>query len=204
MTRVKICGVTSVEQATGCVELGADAIGVNLVTSSPRRVDVSTAKAIARAVGSRAVVVAVVADMSPADMQVLREETGAGCLQLHGSELPDVVRPLLPHAYKAIRVATVEDVAAAEAMPGDYVMVDAHVPGSLGGTGRMLDWSLVIGLARRRRLVLAGGLNTANVESAIALVRPWCVDVASGVESAAGVKDLGKVEDFVRRVRRAG
>jgi phosphoribosylanthranilate isomerase len=204
VTRVKICGVTSVEQARWCVELGADAIGVNLVTSSLRRVDISTAKAIARAVDSRAVVVAVVADMSIEDMRLLREETGAGCLQLHGSEEPDMVRALLPHAYKAIRVSTVEDVAVAEAMPGDYVMVDAHVSGSLGGTGRTLDWSQVVGLARRRRLVLAGGINPANVESAIALVRPWCVDVASGVESSVGVKDLGRVEDFVRRVRRAG
>jgi phosphoribosylanthranilate isomerase len=204
VTRVKVCGVTSIEQARWCVELGADAIGVNLVASSPRRVDVSTAKAIARAVDSRAVVVAVVADMSIEDMRLLREETGAGCLQLHGSEPPDAVRAFLPHAYKAVRVAAVEDVVVAEAMPGDYVMVDAHVPGSLGGTGRTLDWSLVAGLARRRRLVLAGGLNTANVESAIALVKPWCVDVASGVESSVGVKDLGRVEDFVRRVRRAG
>lgn len=204
MTRVKICGVTSAEQAIGCVERGADAIGVNLVPSSPRRVDVTTAKAIVRAVGSRALAVVVVADLSIEEMRHVREETGARCLQLHGSEAPDVVSSVLPHAYKAIRVATEEDVAAALRMPGEYVMVDAKVAGALGGTGHTLDWSLVTDLARKRRLVLAGGLNAANVEVAIAQVAPWCVDVASGVEISAGVKDLTKVEDFVRCVRRAG
>ncbi|HXX65946.1 MAG TPA: phosphoribosylanthranilate isomerase [Polyangiaceae bacterium] len=204
MTRIKICGVTSIEQAIGCVERGADAIGVNFVPSSPRCVDIPSAKAIALAVGSRALVVAVVADMTVEAMQLLRSETGAGCLQLHGNETPAAVSPLLPHAYKAIRVATAEDVEAAQTMPGDYVMVDANVAGTLGGTGRTFDWSLVTGLARRRRLVLAGGLTSGNVASAIAIVRPWCVDVSSGVESSAGVKDLAKVEDFVRSVRSAG
>lgn len=204
MTRVKICGVTSTEQAVACVDRGADAIGVNFVPSSPRCIDVAAARAIVRAVGSRVLVVAVVADMTVEQMQSLRTETGAVCLQLHGDETPGAVGALLPHAYKAIRVATIEDVASAQKMPGDYVMVDAKVSGALGGTGRTFDWSLVTGLAGQRRLVLAGGLNAANVGSAIALVRPWCVDVSSGVESSPGVKDLVKVEDFVRSVRRVG
>jgi phosphoribosylanthranilate isomerase len=204
VTRVKICGVNSAEQAAGCVDRGADAIGVNLIASSPRCVDASAARAIARAVGSRAVVVAVVADMTVDAMRSLLDDTGVGCLQLHGNEGPAVVAALLPHAYKAIRVATADDVGAAEEMPGDYVMVDAKVAGILGGTGHVFDWSLVAGLARRRRLVLAGGLNPANVETAIATVRPWCVDVASGVEISPGVKDLARVEELVRCVRRAG
>ena len=204
MTRIKICGVTSIEQAIGCVERGVDAVGVNFVPSSPRRVDIPSAKAIALAVGSRALIVAVVADLGVEAMQLLRRETGAGCLQLHGNEEPGTLLPLLPHAYKAIRVATDDDVAAAERIPGDYIMVDAKVAGALGGTGHTFDWSLVTGLARRRRLVLGGGLTSANVASAIAIVRPWCVDVSSGVESSPGIKDLAKVEDFVRSVRRAG
>jgi len=88
-------------------------------------------------------------------------------------------------------------------MPGDYVMVDARVEGSLGGTGHTFDWTLVRGLASRRRLVLAGGLTPGNVAEAIASVGPWCVDVASGVESAPGVKDMGKVWAFVDAARRA-
>ncbi|HZU83514.1 MAG TPA: phosphoribosylanthranilate isomerase [Polyangiaceae bacterium] len=204
MTRVKICGVTSEEQAQACADAGADAIGVNFVASSPRRVDVATARRIAAVVGGRVLLVGVVADRAVDDMRALRDAAGLGCLQLHGDEPPDDVAALLPHAYKAIRVAREEDVAQADAMPGAYVMVDAKVEGALGGTGRAFDWSLVVALARRRRLVLAGGLTPDNVQDAIRQVRPWCVDVASGVESAPGLKDMVRVRAFVEAVRAAG
>jgi phosphoribosylanthranilate isomerase len=201
VTRIKICGVTSADQALACVQAGADSVGVNFVASSVRRVDAQTARAIARAVGPKALVVAVVAGMTVDAMRSLREATGAGCLQLHGDESPDDVTALLPHAYKAVRVATRDDVERAGAIPGDYVLVDAKVEGALGGTGHALDWSLVVGLATRRRLVLAGGLTPENVTRAIETVRPWCVDVSSGVESAPGVKDPDKVRAFVEAVR---
>jgi phosphoribosylanthranilate isomerase len=174
---------------------------VNFVPSSPRCVGEAAARDIVQAVGSRLLVVGVVADLSIDRMRALRDTTGVECLQLHGSETPDDVAALLPHAYKAVRVADVRDVALAESMPGDYVMVDARVEGALGGTGRTFDWSLVVGLAGRRKLVLAGGLTPDNVAAAVATVRPWCVDVASGVESAPGVKDLGKVRAFVEAAR---
>jgi phosphoribosylanthranilate isomerase len=204
VTRVKICGVTSVDQALGCVDAGADAIGVNFVSSSPRRVDRATATAIVRAVGSRALVVGVVAGLDVDAARALREATGVGCLQLHGDETAGDVAALLPHAYKAVRVAGAGDVAVAESMPGDYVLVDAKHGSALGGTGHVVDWSLVTDLASRKRLVLAGGLRPENVAEAIAAVRPWCVDVASGVESSPGVKDLGRVRAFVERARAAG
>jgi phosphoribosylanthranilate isomerase len=203
VTRIKICGVTSAEQALSCVEAGADAVGVNFVPSSVRRVNVETAAAIARAVGAKALVVAVVAGMTVDAMRALREATGAGCLQLHGDESADDVATLLPHAYKAVRVATRGDVETAGAMPGEYVLVDAKVEGALGGTGHAFDWSLVVDLAARRRLVLAGGLTAENVKRAVEMVRPWCVDVASGVESAPGLKDPAKVRAFVEAVRSA-
>jgi phosphoribosylanthranilate isomerase len=136
-------------------------------------------------------------------MRALVERTGAGCLQLHVDEPADDVAALLPHAYKAVRVADAGDVAHAAAMPGDYVMVDAKVAGALGGTGHAFDWGLVVALAQTRRLVLAGGLKPDNVAAAVAAVRPWCVDVASGVESSPGVKDLRLVEAFVAEARRA-
>jgi len=199
-TRVKVCGVTTVEQAVACVDLGVDALGVNFVASSPRRVDERLARAVVDAVGERTLVVAVVAGMTVDAMRALVQRTGVGCLQLHGDESAAEVAALLPHAYKAVRVASPADVAVAEGMPGDYVMVDAKVPGALGGTGLAFDWSLVVGLARRRKLVLAGGLTPENVRSAVELVHPWCVDVASGVESAPGVKDLGRVRAFVEAV----
>jgi phosphoribosylanthranilate isomerase len=201
VTRIKICGVTSAEQARACVEAGADSVGVNFVASSVRRVDAETATAIVRAVGPSALVVAVVAGMSVPAMRALREATGVGCLQLHGDESAEDVAALLPHAYKAVRVATAADVAVARSMPGDYVLVDAKVAGTLGGTGHAFDWSLVTALSAARRLVLAGGLTPENVARAVEIVRPWCVDVASGVESAPGIKDLAKVRAFVAAVR---
>ena len=201
--RVKICGITTLEQAWACVELGVDAVGVNLVDSSPRRVDETLARKIAHEVGDRVLVVAVVADRSVASMRAIREATGVGCLQLHGDEPPADVSAVLPHAYKAVRVGGAADVVGADAMPGEYVMVDARVEGALGGTGRTVDWALVARLANRRKLVLAGGLTPENVREAVAAVRPWCVDVASGVETAPGVKDVRRVAAFVRAAREA-
>ncbi len=203
MTRVKICGLTSVEDALACVELGVDAIGVNFVDASPRRVDRKTARAISDAVGTKALVVGVVANMPVSTMRALVGETGVGCLQLHGDETDADVTAMLPHAYKAVRVSGSDDVARADAVPGLYVLVDAKVEGMLGGSGRRVDLSLVAGLARRRRLVLAGGLSPENVAEAVAEVRPWCVDVASGVESSLGVKDHSKVRAFVEATRAA-
>jgi len=201
VVRVKVCGVTSVAQAVACVEAGVDSVGVNLVESSPRRVDEATAAAIARAVGGRVLVVAVVAGRSVAEMRAVKDRTGVGCLQLHGDESADDVRALLPHAYKAVRIAGPADVAVAEAMPGEYVMVDAKVPMLFGGTGHTFDWTLVSGLAKRRKLVLAGGLRPDNVGLAVSIVDPWCVDVASGVERAPGDKDIALVREFVFAAR---
>jgi phosphoribosylanthranilate isomerase len=204
MTRVKICGITSAEQAAECAALGVDAVGVNFVSSSPRRVDEATARTVVGAAGGRTLVVAVVAGMSVDEMRALVARTGVGCLQLHGDEPPEVVAALLPHAYKAVRVAAPEDVAIAESMPGPYVLVDARIDGVLGGTGQAFDWGLVVGLATRRRLVLAGGLTPNNVAAAVRRVQPWCVDVASGVESAPGIKDMAKVRAFVEAARSPG
>jgi phosphoribosylanthranilate isomerase len=201
--RVKICGVTTVEQALACAALGADAIGVNFVDASPRRVDVLMARAIADALGSNVLLVGVVADMPVATMRRLLGEARLGCLQLHGDETADQVAAMLPHAYKAVRVGSAEDVARAEAAPGEYVMVDARVAGMLGGSGHRVDGALVANLAKRRRLVLAGGLTPDNVAQAIVEVRPWCVDVASGVESAPGVKDMTRVRAFIDAARTA-
>jgi phosphoribosylanthranilate isomerase len=201
--RVKICGVRTVEDARFCAEAGADAIGVNFVPSSPRVVDARVARAIVDAVGDTALVVGVVAGMTLEAMRALRDTTGVGCLQLHGGESVDDLRALMPHAYAAVSVGTEDDVARAEAMPGEYVMVDAKVAGALGGTGQSFDWGLVVGLAKRRRLVLAGGLSSGNVRRAIEQVRPWCVDTASGVESAPGVKDHAKIASFIAAARGA-
>ena len=202
---VKICGVTCVEDARAAVEAGASAIGLNFVPASPRRIDVATARAIAEAIGDGALVVGVVADLDVATMRRLRDEAKLGCLQLHGDEPPEALEALLPHAYKAIRVATKEHVALADRFGGDYVLVDARVEGLLGGTGRRVDPSLVAPLARRRKVALAGGLDASNVAAAIESVGPFCVDVAGGVERAGDPrrKDDAKMRAFVAAARGA-
>lgn len=206
MVHVKICGVRSASSAVMCAELGASAVGVNFVASSPRRVDPEAARAIARAVhasGRPTSVVGVVADMSVDAMRALVREAELDCLQLHGDEPPGALAPLLPHAYKAIRVATSVDVARARTYPGERLLVDAKVEGALGGTGHVFDWSLVGDLAKERRLTVAGGLTPDNVAEAIRAVRPWGVDVASGVERAPGDHDLARVRAFLEAVRAA-
>jgi phosphoribosylanthranilate isomerase len=214
MVHVKICGVRSAEAARACVELGASAIGVNLVPSSPRCVDRTTARAIARAVhapndasgsSSKAIVVGVVADLSLEEMQALVRDAELDCLQLHGDETPATLAALLPHAYKATRIAVAADVERARSYPGEHLLVDAKVEGLLGGSGTTFDWELVKDLARERRLTLAGGLHPENVERAVRELRPYCVDVASGVEAAGspGEKDLAKVRAFIEAARRA-
>lgn len=198
-TLVKVCGVTTVADAVACAELGATAIGLNFVPSSPRCISVDRAREITRelARATKPLVVGVIADKTEDEMRALVREAELGCLQLHGAEPPSALTPFLPHVYKAIRVATASDVDTARSYPGDYILVDAKVDGALGGTGATFDWSLVRGLARERKLTLAGGLTPDNVARAIAEVQPFCVDVASGVESAPGVKDLAKVRAFI-------
>ncbi len=199
---VKICGVTTVADAEMCVASGASSIGLNFVRESPRFIPEEIAVQIVHALRSaKVLVVGVVANVSVPDMLALRSRVGLGCLQLHGDERPDELAPLLPHAYKAVRVASEADVARARTFGGDHLLVDAFVPGALGGTGRLADFALVAPLARERKLSLAGGLRPENVAQAIAAVLPFCVDVASGVESAPGKKDPARVRAFIAAVR---
>jgi len=203
VTHVKVCGITTIEDAGLAVRAGADAIGINLIPVSKRRVDPATARRIVQAVAGRITTVAVVADLPVAELQRLRSETGVDLLQLHGNESPRVLEALLPHAYQALRVSTHADVQRAADYGGDRILVDAKVEGQLGGTGVTFDWSLVRGLARERRLVLAGGLSPDNVATALAEVVPWGVDVASGVEVSGEPrrKDGPRLQRFLAAVR---
>jgi phosphoribosylanthranilate isomerase len=195
---VKICGIVRPEDAVVCADLGASAIGLNFVDSSPRRITPARAREIADAVrGRKLLVVGVVANMTVPAMRALVAEAGLGCLQLSGDETADVLEPLLPHAYKAVRIGGEDDVALARTYPGEHLLVDSKVKGSLGGTGVAFDWSLVRELATSKKLTLAGGLRPDNVADAVRAVRPYCVDVASGVERAPGDKDWDLVHAFL-------
>lgn len=203
MTAVKICGITTIEDALLAADLGADAIGLNFVARSPRRIAWAQARAIVDALAGATLVVGVVADLDEGELRALVAETGIGCLQLHGDEPPEALVPFLPHAYKALRIGSAEDVARAASYPGDYLLADAKVEGALGGTGATFDWSLARDLAAARKLTLAGGLDPSNVAEAIRTVRPFCVDVASGVEQRPGVKDAARMRAFIDAARSA-
>jgi phosphoribosylanthranilate isomerase len=202
---IKICGVTSPEDAAIAAAAGADAIGLNFVPSSPRCVDEAQAMEIARAVRGRIALVGVVADLHPDRMRVLRDKLRLDWLQLHGNEPADALAAVLPHAYKAVRVASAADVALADRALGDRVLVDAKIAGALGGTGALVDWALVAPLARARSVILAGGLTPENVADAVRAVHPFGVDVASGTErpGAPRAKDPQRLRAFIETARAA-
>lgn len=199
---IKVCGITTVDDALACVQAGANALGLNFWPRSKRRVSWEAAEAIARAVGDDARLVGVVVDAPPTDLVRIRA-VGVPWIQLHGGEGRADLEALLPDAYKALHVETEADLEGALRWPGDELLVDARTAELPGGTGRTADWALAARVAEARSVWLAGGLRPDNVAVAIDAVRPMGVDVASGVEAAPGVKDRAKVEAFVRACRGA-
>lgn len=203
MTQVKICGVTTVADAMDCVEAGADAIGLNFWPSSPRHVGLETAQQIVEAVGSSAALVGVFVDASLDEILETKEAVGFSWTQLHGQEPPSLVERLLPDAYKAIGVDDDAVIEEARRFPGEHLLLDARVPGMPGGTGQTFDWSIAAEVAKERKLTLAGGLTPDNVAQAVERVRPYRVDVASGVERTPGRKDPDLVRAFITSARLA-
>jgi phosphoribosylanthranilate isomerase len=204
MTRVKICGLTRIDDAVHAVAAGADAVGLNFWPRSSRFVSIEAARAIGDAVRGTTLLVGVFVDASDAEIEAARDGAGLDCVQLHGREPPEQVQRFLPHAYKALAVRDASSIAEAGRYPGEHVLLDAFVPGQPGGTGHTFRWELAADLARLRHVTLAGGLTPDNVAAAIAAVQPFCVDVASGVERAPGIKDAAAVTGFIRAAKSSG
>jgi phosphoribosylanthranilate isomerase len=216
MTRIKICGITNVEDARCAAEAGADLIGFVFYHKSPRFVEPERAAGIAAAIrealGAQAPrFVGVFVDERLARVREIVELAGLDLAQLHGGEPPGEVRALYPRAFKALRPRTLDEAAAALAayesvLPEEdglpQLLVDGYHPLQPGGTGVQADAAAAVWLARRVRLLLAGGLTPETVVPAIEQVRPWGVDVSSGVEAARGIKDHAQVRAFVEAVRR--
>ena len=209
---VKICGVTTVADAVAAAELGADAIGLNFYAKSPRCIDETTARAILDALPPhvKAIVLAVEEHWDET-LARLERLSGVHALQIHHRTLtacPEPATLWIPaFAVKdESSIASIggflESCRAAGAMPEAF-LVDAHVPGSFGGTGQALPWHLLREFDPGVPLILAGGLTPENVADAIRIVRPWGVDVAGGVESSPGKKDHGRIRAFVAAVRSA-
>ena len=194
--KVKICGVTRLEDALAAVRLGADALGFNFWPRSKRYVSPADARAIVRRLPPLVTAVGVFVD--PTRDEVLRafDATGVVMAQLHGDETPELCASLPLPVLKAIRVADARSLAALASYEVRGFVLDAPSAG-YGGSGKTFDWSLVAEVAREMPVVLAGGLGPENVAAAVRTVRPWAVDVASGVESAPGVKDEEKMRLFI-------
>ena len=200
-TRIKFCGMTRVADALAAVALGVDAIGLVLTRSSRRCIDPRTAREIRRALPPFVSAVALFMDDEPGFVADAVATVQPDLLQFHGSEtLEDCVRYEVPY-LKAIAMSGGEPHAVLhEHSAALGFLLDAHAPGGQGGAGRTFDWSLV---PKRlpRPLILAGGLTPENVGSAIRAVRPYAVDVSSGIESAPGIKEGEKMRRFVVAVR---
>jgi indole-3-glycerol phosphate synthase / phosphoribosylanthranilate isomerase len=202
---VKICGITSVEDALLAAECGADAIGLVLWPGSPRAVSRATARGIASALPRNVERVGVFVDAGADEVRRAAEEIGLDVVQLHGREAPEACRGLGARVWKAVGVGPgfrPEDALRYEGV-ADGLLLDTHGGGGApGGTGRAFDWDHARALRDRvRYLVLAGGLHAENVAAAVAAVGPDAVDVSSGVESAPGRKDPDRVRAFVRAVK---
>ena len=200
-TRIKICGLTREADLDAAVEAGADAIGFVLYPRSPRAVDARRAGALARRLPPFVTPVLLFVNASPAEIDAGLQAVPQAVLQFHGDETPAQCRAAARPYLRAVRMAPGVDLLDSSHQYEDAqaLLLDAHVEG-YGGGGKVFDWSLVLpGVASR--LVLSGGLNPANVTDGIARVRPWAVDVSSGVEAAKGVKDAGLMRRFCEAVR---
>lgn len=201
---IKICGVTSVEDALVVEAAGADAVGLNFSRASPRYLELDQAARIVRALQGEMEVVGVFVDSSLDEIRRVVDEVGLDTVQLHGNESGEFleeVRAQVP-AYKALRIGDAADVALARTYGGERILTDAKVKGAMGGTGHTFDWSLISGLTAERQLILAGGLRPDNVAESVRRVRPYGIDTASGVEDAPRRKNPTKVVEFVQAARR--
>ena len=194
MIPVKICGITREEDARLAVKLGAAALGFIFYPLSPRYVAPSQARTIADTVRSHTRLVGVFVNALPKEINAIVDEVGLDLVQLSGDEPPEVCRGVTVPVIKTFHVGADFDPAATHSYDIHAILLDTYQPGSYGGTGRALEWSLVNRDAFARPLILSGGLNPKNILSAIEMLHPQAVDVNSGVESRPGIKDRAKMK----------
>lgn len=203
MTKIKICGIKTVKDALAAMEAGADLIGFNFYPKSPRYIDVGICRDIMSVMRKHGHVtyVGVFVNAFVEEVYATIETCGLSLAQLHGDETPEMLNALNRKAFKAFR-GIPSDVTGYERNDAPALLVDAAVKGVYGGSGVTADWSAAAELAKKYPLLLAGGLTPENVADAVRQVKPWGVDVASGVESEPGKKDAAKMIQFVKEVKR--
>lgn len=204
--RIKICGITSVSDALAAVAAGADAIGLVFYPKSPRYVTPVQAAAIARAVGPFVTTVGLFVDPTPEAVELVLNEVPLQLLQFHGNEAPGFCAAFSRPFIKAVRMAQGVDLDSIEKTFADAgalgLLLDSYSPAAPGGTGETFGWERIPEV-RRLPLILAGGLSPDNVSAAVRQVRPYAVDVSSGVEFTPGHKDSARIAAFVQAARKA-
>ena len=200
-TFVKICGVTSLDDALACCDAGADALGFNFWPQSKRHLSVEQAAIIARRVPPSVRTVGVFVNPTEEEVDRAFASGAIDLAQLHGDETPDFCRRFAGRYIKAVRLRDTGSLETLAQYSCDLVLVDADTPG-YGGSGQRADVTLAAEAAAARRVILAGGLTPDNVAEAIRAVKPYGVDVAGGVEREPGIKDWIKVAAFVKEAKR--
>ena len=198
--RVKICGVRRLEDALAAVEAGADAIGLNFWRPGRRYVAPETARVIARALPPFVARVGVFADEDAETIRRIADLCALDALQLHGEESPEFCLLFDRPVIKSIKIRGSESLKGLARFHVSAFLLDTHVPGEMGGTGRVFDWALAARASTAGPVILSGGLTPDNVAEAIRAAAPYAVDVASGVETA-GQKDPAKIRAFIARVQ---
>jgi phosphoribosylanthranilate isomerase len=206
VTKIKICGITNLEDARAAADLGAWALGLIFFPDSPRRVEVEQATEIATALRRRVELAGVFVNAPLDEVLGVLDSAPLSMLQFHGDEGPSYCEEARRRTgLKVIKAARVRDRAAVRALSSyrtDFHLLDAHVPGSWGGTGERFDWELANAHPGKPPLMLSGGLDPENVAEAIAVAKPFAVDVVSGVEAQPGHKDRDKLARFFTAVER--
>ena len=206
MVRVKICGITNSADAFAAIDAGANLLGFNFYEKSPRHITEAEAAKIRPRLPKKVEAVGIFVNASPAEVTALRKSLKLDAVQLHGDETPESVAQIarLMRVIKAFRVEPEFPLATLDEYPEAFAFLfDAAHTGQYGGTGRTTDWDVARRAALSRRIILAGGLKVENVAAAVRIVRPYGIDVASGVESEPGKKDPGLLHEFIQEVRRA-
>ena len=186
---VKICGITNLDDANMAADLGADALGFIFVPSSPRYIPPEKAAAITAHLPESLVRVGVFVNAGRREILETVEKAGVNCLQLHGDESPDDVKDFTLPVWKAFRISDRFDPQELDAYSAEAYLLDTFSPDSYGGTGRTFDWNIARRLNTGRKIILSGGLNPENIARAVEYIRPYGVDVNSGVEQQPGKKN---------------
>ncbi|MDA8168581.1 MAG: phosphoribosylanthranilate isomerase [Nitrospiraceae bacterium] len=202
MVKVKICGITNFNDALAAAEFGADALGFMFYRKSPRYITPKKAREIILRLPPFVSAVGVFVDEKPGDVERIMGEAGLDAAQFHGHERPEDCA-IAGRTIKAIRVKEISDLEPMRHYKVSAFLLDAYSPGALGGTGRIFNWSIAMDAKPFGRIILAGGLTPENVADAIHMVKPYGVDVSTGVELEKGVKDHEKMRLFIQRAKEA-